>query len=161
MHKLISTTFKILIMSMLFMFLLDTTLLMVQIVSIHSRVSNMASIMQTEVARNNCMPSAMGDTFLKYLKDIANNSTICSERDIVTNFKKGVTLNDEYYGPIDAENAGDYGDTVTLAVGITMHPAFVYYNPNRLNNKSFLLRSSPLDYTLNYIYNVPCLRYLK
>lgn len=146
---------------MLFMFLLDTTLLMVQIVSIHSRVTNMTSIMQTEVARNNCMPTAMGDTFLDYLKDIANNSTICDEHDIVTNFERGITLNDEYYKPIDAKNAGDYGDTVTLAVGVTLHPAFVYYNPKRQNNRSFLFRSSPLNYTLSYVYNVPCLRYLK
>ena len=78
MHRLIATTFKILACSMLFMFLLDTSLLMIEIISIHSRVSNITSIMQTEVARNNCMPEAMAEGFENYLEEIVDNSTISS-----------------------------------------------------------------------------------
>ncbi len=46
MHRLVSTVFKTLILSLLFMFLLDTALLAVEIISIHSKVSNIAGTMQ-------------------------------------------------------------------------------------------------------------------
>ena len=63
MEKIVSITFKTLALSMLFMFLLDTSLLVVEIISIHSKVSNMTGIMQTELARNNYMPENMAETF--------------------------------------------------------------------------------------------------
>lgn len=178
MHRMISTVFKILALSMLFMFLLDTSLLMVEIISIHSRVSNITSTMQNEVARNNCMPTMLVDTFVTYLDDIENNSRIMDTtgsnghqgstglKDIRTNLTQSVSVEtsagNTTYPALTPDNAGEYGDFVTLVVEVTMHPSFVYYNSNRSEeNHSFLNRGNVLDYKLNYIYNVPCLRYLK
>lgn len=162
MEKTIATVFKILAGSMLLMFLLDTTLLMVEIVSIHSRVSNITSIIQTEVARNNCMPTIMAQGFLDYLYDIADNSTIAQRSDVTTNFSANNTINGISYQAISPENAGEYGEFVTLAIGFRIHPAFVYYNPNRnSSNQSWLNRGNALSYQLSYVYSVPCLRYLK
>lgn len=151
MHKLISTTFKILICSMLFMFLLDTTLLLVEIISIHSRVSNMTGIMQTELARNNFMPTNMANSFEEFLTDIAESSTIMTASDVRTNF-----------GELTADNAKEYGEIQDLKVYMTIHPGFVYYNSNRNDaNQSWLGRRDPINYTLSYEFKVPCLRYLK
>lgn len=177
MHKMISTVFKILALSMLFMFLLDTSLLMIEIVSIHSRVTNITATMQNEVARNNCMPTLLVDTFTTYLDEIENNSRIMDTsgsdsnnrfegvtglEDIRTNLTESITIGTTTYPALTPNNAGEYGDFVSLVVEVTMHPSFVYYNSNRNEeNSSFLNRGSVLDYKLNYIYNVPCLRYLK
>lgn len=177
MHRMISTVFKILALSMLFMFLLDTSLLMVEIVSIHSRVSNITSTMQNEVARNNCMPTMLVDTFVTYLDEIENSSRIMDTtggstgnryqgstglEDIRTNLTESINIDGTTYPALTPENAGEYGDFVTMVVEVTMHPSFVYYNANRSEeNRSFLNRGSVLDYKLNYVYSVPCLRYLK
>ena len=162
MHRLIATTFKILACSMLFMFLLDTSLLMIEIISIHSRVSNITSIMQTEVARNNCMPEAMAEGFENYLEEIVDNSTISSPDDITTNFRQDLTINGNTYDALTPENAGEYGDFVTLAVNVRLHPSYVYYNENRdASNQSWLNRCPFINYYLKYIYSVACLRYLK
>lgn len=149
MHRLVSTVFKTLILSLLFMFLLDTSLLAVEIISIHSKVSNIAGTMQTELARNNYMPDALAETFTDFLTDIARTSSIMEESDVKTNF-----------ATLTADNAGEYGDVKELKVEMTLHPTFVYYNPDRSNGKGWLV-DNPISYTLTYEYQVPCLRYLK
>ena len=156
MEKLIPTVFKILALSMLFMFLLDTSLLLIEVVSIHSKVSNLSNMMQLEVARNNCMPDALVDTFNEALNKIATNSTIIENNGISTNMRV----------PLDGRNAltpdkaGNYGDTVNLLVRVKMHPTYVYYNPNRASNRSWLLTEVG-EVNIDYEYAVPCLRYLK
>lgn len=152
MHRLVATTFKILMLSMLFMFLLDTSLLIVEIIGIHSKVSNITGTMQTELSRNNYMPTPMANAFTEFLVEIANRSTIMNgANDVTTNFSE-----------LTADNAGEYGDTRELEVTMTLHPTFAYYNPNRTeSNSAWLGRGTPLDITLKYEYTVPCLRYLK
>lgn len=155
MEKLVSTTFKILAMSMLFMLLLDTSLLLVEVISIHSKVSNLTGIMQMEIAKNNYMPDAMGYQFEEFLYDIARSSTIMNNAnpraDVQTNFED-----------LEADDAGEYGDIKELKIEMTIHPSFAYYNPQRNDSDSaWLKKDTPLDYTLIYEYQVPCLRYLK
>lgn len=151
MEKIVSITFKTLALSMLFMFLLDTSLLVVEIISIHSKVSNMTGTMQTELARNNYMPENMAETFTEFLVDIADSSSIMTEDDVSTNFSS-----------LTADNAKEYGEIQDLEVSMTLHPAFAYYNPKRTpENQSFLMRNDPIEMKLEYNYKVPCLRYLK
>ncbi len=151
MHKLVATTFKILILSMLFMFLLDTSLLLVEIISIHSKVSNITGTMQTELSRNNYMPEPMAQAFTAFLANIANSSSIMTSGDVITNFDE-----------LDASQAGEYGDIKTLRIEMILHPTYVYYNANRTGgNLSWLNRSAINNLNLVYEYSVPCLRYLK
>lgn len=169
MDKLIATTFKILFLSILLMFLLDTSLLIVELVSVHSKVSSITSLMQTEIARNNCMPTDMGQGFRAYLNDIADTSRIMiGKEDIVENFTGGsLTIDGKTYPSLsatDSRNIGDYGDLVTLAVEVTVHPDFAYMTKPQDRtgeDMSWLKRRGAMDYTLKYIYTVPCLRYLK
>lgn len=149
MHRLVSTVFKILMMSLLFMFLLDTALLAVEIISIHSKVSNITGTMQTELARNNYMPDEIANTFTGFLVEIADNSSIMTTGGVYTNFSQ-----------LTASDAGEYGDVKDLKVEMTLNPTFVYYNPDRSNGKGWLV-DNPISYTLKYHYKVPCLRYLK
>ena len=151
MEKIVSITFKTLALSMLFMFLLDTSLLVVEIISIHSKVTNMTGIMQTELARNNYMPEPMADAFTEFLVDIARDSSIMDDGDVWTNFSS-----------LDVNSAGEYGDLRTLTVKMTMHPAYAYYRPQRTaDNQAWLGRFKANNITLTYEYTVPCLRYIK
>lgn len=157
MERLVPIIFKTLMLSMLFMFLLDTSLLLVEVVSIHSRVSNLSNMMQLEVARNNYMPTEIANTFQDALNTIAENSTIIDNNGIVTNMKSTLDGRTE----LTADYAGNYGDTVDLLVRVNMHPTYVYYNPNRTGANSSWLLTSVGEITLDYEYAVPCLRYLK
>ena len=151
MHRLVATTFKILMLSMLFMFLLDTSLLIVEIIGIHSKVSNITGTMQTELSRNNYMPTPMAEAFTDFLVDLATDSTIMDSGDVWTNFST-----------LTADTAGEYGDLRDLEVRMTMHPAYAYYRPQRTaDNQAWLGRFKANNITLTYKYTVPCLRYLK
>lgn len=166
MHRLVATTFKILAMSMLFMFLLDTSLLLVEVISINSKVSNMMSIIQTEVARNNCLPTTLADGYLNYFNEnIATSaSRVVDSDDIYTNFKDSLRIGGESYEALTPENAKEYGEFVNVAVAIRLHPAYVYFNIDRRNadtNATWLTRGMEMPITLKYVYSVPCLRYLK
>ena len=165
MHRLISTVFKVLALSMLFMIILDTSLLIVEIVSTHSRVSNLTGIMQMEVARNNCMPTTMADTFEDALNEIENGSTLMDKfgthgdslNYIKTNMKSDL-------GSVDSlkpANAKDYGQFVDLVVEVELHPTYAYYNPNRTDANASWLKVADAEMVLKYEYRVPCLRYLK
>lgn len=166
MHKLVATTFKILAMSMLLMFLLDTSLLLIEVITINSKVSNMMSIIQTEVARNNCLPTTLADGYLDYFSEnIATpTSRVVDSDDIYTNFKNNLTIDSNTYDALTPENAKEYGEFVYVAVAIKLHPAYVYFNLDRSNansNATWLTRGMEMPITLQYVYSVPCLRYLK
>lgn len=165
MHRMISTVFKILALSMLFMLILDTSLLVIEIVSTHSRVSNLAGIMQMEVARNNCMPTAMVETFEEALNEIENGSTLMDKFGTHGDGLNYIKTNmDSDLGSIDSlepDNAKDYGEFTDLVVEVELHPTYAYYNSNRTGANSSWLNTVDKEMILKYEYRVPCLRYLK
>lgn len=168
MDRLVATTFKILFLSLMFMFLLDTTLLLTEIISVHSSISNVSGLIQTEVARNNCLPYEMANGFKEYLQSIAKDSrvmdgdavasdTFMNSSDIKTNFFEDLKIGTETYGNLTEGNVKNYGEITTVAVEVKMHPAFIYIG----NTVASTQRRSPFDVTVDYVYKVPCLRYLK
>lgn len=159
MHRLVSTVFKVLVLSMLFMLILDTSLLVIEIISVHSKVSNLTGIMQMEVAKNNCMPTVMVDTFEEALNDIENGSTLMDKFGSSGDSLNYITTN--MSSDLTPTNAGEYGDFVDLVVEVELHPTYAYYNPNRTGTDSGMLKNMDREMTLRYEYSVPCLRYLK
>ena len=159
MHRMISTVFKVLALSMLFMLILDTSLLVVEIVSTHSRVSNLTGIMQMEVARNNCMPTALVETFENALNDIENGSTLMDKFGTNGDGLNYITTNMET--DLSPDNVKDYGQFIDLVVEVKLHPTYAYYNPNRNGTNDSWLNTVDSEMTLKYEYRVPCLRYLK
>ena len=162
MHRMVSVVFKTLILSIVFLFLLDTSLILFEVVSIHSRISNLAGIMQMERARNNCMPGQLADAFELSLNDIENKSTIMDKtagegdttlRDITTNLRTELSPDD----------AGEYGDFVVLRVHAFLHPNYVYFPTveDRATTGTVLKDGGESNIVLQYEYRVPCLRYLK
>ena len=158
MDKLVATTFKILFMSIMFMFLLDTVLLLTEVISIHSSITNISGLIQTEIARNNCLPANMAQGFTKYLDDISGRSRIMEGTgDIQTNFYNDLTLNSTKYDNLTEDNCKNYGEITTLAIGVTLRPAYVYIGQTVQSTH----RLGRIAAHVNYVYQVPCLRYLK
>lgn len=153
MEKLVSTTFKIIFISILFSFLLDTSLLLVQIIGVHTKVSNLTGIMQTEISRNNYMPGNMADAFNAFFDEIVdNNPRIMKDNSIQPNF-----------GELTESDAKDYGEIQNLRIDVYLYPIFGYLNKNiTADGQGWFERSaSSFDMHLVYEYKVPCLRYLK
>jgi len=155
MHRIVGTTFKILMASILLMFLLDTVLVLVEVISIHTRVENVSGLIQTEVARNNCLPDNMADGFLAYIKNnIADRSDIIDyDADVRTNFKQSLGE----YESLSEENVKNYGEITTVAIQIQAHPSYVFMGTNQTNS----ITKNVFNIRLDYVYQVPCLRYLK
>lgn len=151
MHRLPLIVFKTLGLSIILMFLLDTTLVAVDTININSRVTNMAGVMQNEVARHNSMPDELRDLFDDQLKDLVERSLVAT----------GVTHNMEQ--DLNSATPLNYGDIATLEINVDMAPTKVYLTSggDRTGQEGSLLGREVLNYTLTYTYNIPCLRYLK
>lgn len=147
MHRYVLKVAQVILISFILMILLDTVLNVVEVISVHSRVSAVMSTIQTEVARNNFMPDALGQTYTNYFNQIADDSGIMDPGDISTNFASPLAIDGNNFDALTATNAGEYGDLVDIAVYVEMHPEF--------------MGLIVLDIELDYIYSVPCLRYLK
>lgn len=164
MHKLPAFVFKTLGVSLVLMFLLDTTLVVIDTISVHSKVLNVAGIMQNEVARNNSMPKALADTFEDQLDIIVENSKVATS-EYRTNMRSDITYDGITYRGLDEDNPADYGELIPLHIEINMQPAFVYLNTGGDDRaeKGMIRKgiSDSTNYTLTYDYIVPCLRYLK
>ena len=165
MHKLPTIVFKTLALSLLFMFLLDTSLIVIDTINVHSRVINLAGMMQNEVARNNCMPDALRIMFETQLGDIVEASRVAVKNTgLVHNMEVDRPYGGKTIRGLSESNPLQYGDIADLYISIEMNPAMVYFNVRNNVNKEqtgSLLGRKVFNYKLNYVYSVPCLRYLK
>lgn len=161
MHKLPAFVFKLLGISIVLMFLLDTSLVVAETISVHSKVTNLAGIMQNEIARNNCMPTDLANMFDAQLRNIVETSNVAADT-YKTNMRNDVHKDGVYYKSLSESSPAPYGEIVQLAIEIKMEPSVVYFNirgADRAENS--MLKKGMLQYTLSYSYNIPCLRYLK
>lgn len=127
----------------------------------------MTGVMQTEIARNNCMPSEMADSFIVALDELKSQYNVGqrnpSESPFMTyksNLKNNVSLsNGDSYKSLspNISNVKEYGDFQQLALEVTLHPMYAYFSGSSLQKDT----SNILTINIRYIYNVPCLRYLK
>jgi len=156
MHKLPLIVFKTLGLSIILMFLLDTSLVVIETININSRVTNIAGVMQNEIARHNSMPSELQTLFDNQLGELIESSTVA----------KGYSTN--MNEDLDPSTPLNYGDIATLEISVDMAPMRVYFseigaggNQTRGSKDEGLLFEEEMQYTLDYTYQVPCLRYLK
>lgn len=161
MHKLPAFVFKLLGLSIVLMFLLDTTLVVVETISVHSRVLNVAGTMQNEIARNNCMPTDLRVMFNEQLSGIVESSRVAAD-DFKTNMNMDLPRDSKTYRSLSEDNPASYGDIIPLLIEINMRPSVVYLNTRGDNRaEDGLITKGYMSYTLSYSYSIPCLRYLK
>ena len=157
MHKMIATVFKILGMSLIMMFLLDMTLLAVDSLTVHSKITSVAGVMQNEIARNNCMPDSLSLMFKGQLQTVIDQSDVATE--VKTNLSSNLISEDGgVYASISQDNAGEYGDLIPLVIEVNMSPWKIVMGNSALSMRKV---RDGMDYKLTYVYHVPCLRYLK
>lgn len=150
--------FKILAMSLLLMFTLDTTLVLIDTVSVHSRMMNLSGVMVNEIARNNSMPESAREMFELQLQEVVNNSKVANSYS--TNMSTNKVYNGETYTSLDGGNAKDYGELADLYIEVEMEPTKIYFNTDNPNNGGLLGKTS-YKYKMVYTYRVPCLRYIR
>ncbi|HBG5344060.1 TPA: hypothetical protein KQG29_001424 [Clostridioides difficile] len=154
--------FKVLAFSMVLMTLLNIGIVFVDTLSVYTKLEPLAVVIQNEVSRNNCVPKAITPLFEKQLNAVVEQSSVATK--IVSNIKNNVTIENKQYPAIDEEHVKDYGDIQTLAISVTMQPAgisMVEHGGADNNDGSLLFKRNDFEYPLNFIYQVPCLRYLK
>lgn len=157
MSKMIASVFKILGMSLIFMFLLDMSLLAVDTITVNSRVTSLANVIQNEVARNNCLPDSLSLMFRGQLQTIVDQSNVATA--VETNFTGNMTVEGGGVMPsISQNNPGNYGDLRPVAIKVKMSPWKILMG-NTASSVSKV--RDGLDYDLTYVYHTPCLRYLK
>lgn len=157
MHKMIATVFKLLGMSLIFMFLLDMSLLAVDSLNVNSKVTSIAGTMQNEVARNNCMPDSLSLMFRGQLQSIVDQSNVATE--VKTNLTGNlVTETGGVFQSISQDNPGEYGDLIPMVIEVNMSPWRIVMGKTALSMSKV---RDGMDYKLTYVYHTPCLRYLK
>ena len=90
---------------------------------------------------------------------MSNQFNTGSSDDIKTNFTSSFTdSNGVVHEDLTPDNAKNYGEITELAIEVKLHPMYVVMGRASIES---LQRSNFLDVTLDYVYKVPCLRYLK
>lgn len=161
MYKLPLFVFKLLGTSILLMLLLDTSLMVIETISVHSKVSSLTGIMQQQVSEHNSMPSEMAELFETQLNEIVDVSSVADAQ--MNNMTEPMFTADKnrpgaMYHALDGSVIEyNYGDLADLYIAVRMRPSILgLVNPR--NEDGALLGRSNFEYMLTYHYSVPCLR---
>lgn len=159
MPKLVLTVFKVLGISIILMLIFDTSLVVMDTLSVHNKVTSISTVMQNEISRNNCVPNGLQDLFKGQLNKIVVDSNVATK--VGSNLNGSLKIGNTTYSSLAESNVGNYGDIKNLAISITMSPTRVLYVRNRAKSGGTFLTKSRYTYNMTYVYSVPCLRYLK
>jgi hypothetical protein len=160
MNRMVWVVFKVLGVSIVLMLIMDVLFLVIDTVTVNNRVVNLASTMQNELARNNCIPDDSAILFLGKLNDIQLRSNMVGG--IKTNLADSITINGRQFQSVSENNVSFYGEISTLVIRVEMRVAsLLFYKNSKDGSGNFLSRDNFLSYNLTYIYDVPSLRFLK
>lgn len=159
MHRTVGTVFKVLGISIILMVIMDAVFVIADTIVVNNRIEALAVVMQDELSRNNAIPNDSATLFDNQLREVIENSNIATE--INWNLNSAVTAESSTYPPINEANVKDYGELLTLAITVKMEPRSMMFFQNTSANDGSFLGTSIIEYTSEYIYKVPALRYLK
>jgi hypothetical protein len=172
MHRMVSRVFKVLGLSMIIMLGMDMTFLVVDSVTVNKRVETISTVIRDELSRHNYIPDEILPLFNKQLAKVDENSRTAIAW--TSNMDKDLVVNGVSYPSLAQSKARDYGQMMTLVIQITMEPKFLSLQSKSSDGtgadggssnvgtaKGTTLGFSSYTYTLDYIYDVPALRYLK
>lgn len=165
MHKMVAFIFKLIGISIMAMIIFDTSLMLVDAFTTNDRIQAQALLIQQEVARNNYLSDGAREVFE------GKKSTEVSEGqgygfahiEELSNVYVSIKFNgDEDFqgGEIKSlSTIKDYGDFHTLVIKAEINP-WHYFFSGVVNNGTGIreVRSAGI---INYVYYIPCLRYIK
>lgn len=152
MHKVISWVFKFMGISIILMLLLDTSLMLFDIVTTTNRIQSQASFMQMELAKNNYI-SEEANTIFEGTEDTDGFAFISAKSRVFDN----IAYN---YQDLDKAEIGQYGDFKTLRITADFNPWGYIISPKIYANADKGLKEVHHG-NVEFTYTVPCLRYLK
>lgn len=161
MGKLVSTVFKTIAISIIMMIVMETAITVYDTLVVYNRMSAITINMQTELARNNCIPNATKSVFENQIKQVVNNSYVAI--DSISNIDKNIRLQGKNYTAVNEAHVKNYGQIQTLAVGIKLSPTQIYFTTQKgtANEHQEFFGAQKYTYVVQFVYQVPCLRYLK
>lgn len=150
MEKVVSFVFKMLGFSIIAMIVLDMALMLTDAFITNSRVQAQASLMQSEIAKNNYLSAEAIDMFRGDELNDTGFEHICNLSRVYTSIEFN---SDELSSP------KNYGEYQNLKITAQLDPwIYVYSGRGReLQKKS--TREGGISVVYNYM--IPCLRYLK
>lgn len=161
MYKLPLIAFKVLGFTVLFILLLDTSLVVIDTVTVYNNTATKIEAVLAEVSNHNCVPVEAEKMFKNQLEQVVSQSDVATG--VVTNMKVDVVRNGKTYKSLSPDNAGEYGDILVLYVEITCDPMQVYLNTDseERGREGLLTKGKRGAYTLKFEKDASCLRYLK
>jgi len=158
-HRLVANVFKVIFFSLFAMIILDTTLMVVDSITVYSRVNSLAGIMKHELIRNNCIPYESGQFFIRELTRINEMSRVSTR--IISNINQDMIIDGVRYNSVGQVNQVNYGEFQTLVIEITMNPSVIFFlNVNREDRDMDMYRGF-FQYTIVHRTVAPGLRYLR
>lgn len=145
--KMVLVVFKVILSTVLLMILLDTSIVVVDMLNINKRVQAVNIQITREVSKYNCLTDEAAKMFEKQIEKLVAESKIASGYEV--NFKE-----------IGETQIKEYGELQEIKVNIKIAPSCVYFRKDP-KGKSLLGKEKREEMTLRYTQVAPCTRYLK
>lgn len=164
MHRTSWVVFKVLIISVGLMIIMDLSLMVIDYVTVSVRIGAIGEDMRNELSKNNCIPDDVADMYDTLLHDVALRSNLVPDDadSIIWNHTDTINYDGTSFEPINEENAGDYGSGLSLAIVVTYQPHSLMFS-NKDNDPSLLTKKEGTAFQFDQLsqFNTVALRYLK
>lgn len=139
------------------MIIFDTSMMLLDAFTTNGRIQAQAMLMQQELAKNNYLSDTALEVF--YGETVVHQNGTHSGYGLnyiadVSKVYTSITLNDA-----ELKEVKEYGDYHVLKITAQINP-WHYYFTGVVNNGEGIGRSAFIG-TIEYVYYVPCLRYIK
>lgn len=166
MAKTIWLVFKIIGLSIILMVVMDISLMVMDYVTINSRINAIANDMRTELRENNCIPDSIAPAFDEELKKVGERSLLVPhESDAITwNWKTDITNSQtgQTFNAVSESNVVDYGETLDLIILVKVKPHSILFTSGDKKHTNIVKQTNDrFVFKLPYITSTFALRYLK
>jgi len=154
---MVGVVFKVLAISLVLMFMMNVSIVVIDTLTVYNRVQSLMGILQKEVVNNNCLRDGAKQYMKDKLESIKKGSDVV--KDFETNFDSQLVVDGVTYDSIGESNVKNYGETLDIVIKINFS-ANVFF-PYQKGTDSGMVRSTTVNYSLTMKDTVPALRYLK
>lgn len=152
--KLITSVFKIFAFSIILMLVFDTTVMLIDATTTTSKIMTIVDFMEYDISRHNELTPEACEMFGKMLDNEDKNNLGILQRSKVFDKKQGVDV----IGDKDILEVANYGDMKHLVITVNVSP-WIYSIQSEKMSK--MLGKVVTPYTLTFVRDIPCLRYIK
>ena len=167
MNKVVSTVFRVIMFSMIFVIVWDVVFYLYRVNSLNQQMESVLVTMQQEVSNNNYLTPEAYTMYKGMLENIQRNMNSDPDEPFV----RGFDLN--YTEDCTADTSGisgltfskqlsipaDYGDVAIIELSVGIYSTNWFYDSTKTAAEDSTQRRAVTN-RLTYTYQVPCLRYI-